>query len=300
MARPSCLSWLRRRGDTPLTGGEGSHRQGSDSDDKGKIRCSSAPRPSPRTPAWRLHSIVRSRRRTCCVHGSALRADQQPDSGSHPSGYLYDAGGHSCGIYNNPSRLWGSGDARDHQEAVPTPTAILWWTRKASTARDWSSWCRCRAVPGQGKNHVLRFPKYSISPTLAVGGTSQYRREISPRRRLCTHVPGRMKIIEEANYMRLFQVVPAVTGPVHLLKPRDDQGGSERFRSAGRTFEKPYQDFGGQKLADLEKLHGRDGRDRQIRREVIRIGGRRSFLGGKVNCNRRYGGWSDAASRQSA
>ncbi len=97
-----------------------------------------------------------------------------------------------CGIYNNPSRLGVQvmpetskklSDAHSNfvvdKEALPSVEQLVQVQRLC-----------------QGKVKIMccDFPKYSIVlPTLAVGGTARpiSAETLSPRRRLCTPVPGR-------------------------------------------------------------------------------------------------------------
>lgn len=81
-----------------------------------------------------------------------------------------------------------------HQKASPAPTAILVNERKRFPMGSWCRVQRTSAARTQGKNHVPRFPKYSIVlPTLVVveawNQYSQYRQILSPRAAMYS-VPG--------------------------------------------------------------------------------------------------------------
>ena len=165
-----------------------------------------------------------------------------------------------CGIYTNPSRLGVQvmpetikklSDAHSNfvvdKEALPSVEQLVQVQRLC-----------------QGKVKIMccDFPKYSIVlPTLAVGGTgtANIGGNIIPEEAAMYSRPWTdMKIIEECRegYFKWFPLLQALytfSNPVVIKAALNVLG------LPGGHLRKPYQDFGGQKLADLEKLMGEMG-----------------------------------------
>ena len=119
-----------------------------------------------------------------------------------------------------------------------------------------------RLCQGKVKIMCCDFPKYSIVlPTLAVGGTgtANIGGNIIPEEAAMYSRPWTdMKIIEECRegYFKWFPLLQALytfSNPVVIKAALNVLG------LPGGHLRKPYQDFGGQKLADLEKLMGEMG-----------------------------------------
>lgn len=165
-----------------------------------------------------------------------------------------------CGIYNNPSRLGVQimpetikrlSDAHPNfvvdKEALPNVEQLVQVQRLC-----------------QGKVKIMccDFPKYSIVlPTLAVGGTgtANIGGNIIPEEAALYSRPWTdMNIIEECreNYFKWFPLLQALytfSNPVVIKAALNILG------LPGGHLRKPYQDYAGTKLKDLENLMGEMG-----------------------------------------
>ena len=165
-----------------------------------------------------------------------------------------------CGIYNNPSRLGVQvmpetikklSDAHPNfvvdKEALPNVEQLVQVQRLC-----------------QGKVKIMccDFPKYSIVlPTLAVGGTgtANIGGNIIPEEAALYSRPWTdMKIIEECreNYFKWFPLLQELytfSNPVVIKAALNILG------LPGGHLRKPYQDYAGNKLKELENLMGEMG-----------------------------------------
>ncbi|MBP3700672.1 MAG: dihydrodipicolinate synthase family protein [Lachnospiraceae bacterium] len=165
-----------------------------------------------------------------------------------------------CGIYNNPSRLGVQvmpetikklSDAHENfvvdKEALPSVEQLVQVKRLCGD---------------KVKIMCCDYPKYSIViPTLGVGGTgtANIGGNIIPEEAALYSRPWTdMKIIEECreNYFKWFPLLQALytfSNPIVIKAALNILG------LPGGHLRKPYQEFGGQKLKDLETLMGEMG-----------------------------------------
>ncbi len=165
-----------------------------------------------------------------------------------------------CGIYNNPSRLAVQvmpetvkklSDTHKHfvvdKEAMPSVEQLVQVQRLCE---------------GKVKIMCCDYPKYSIVlPTLAVGGTgtANIGGNIIPEEAALYSRPWTdIKIMEEGRdsyfkWFPLLQQLYTFSNPVVIKAALRILG------LPGGHLRKPYQEYGGQKLADLEKMMGEMG-----------------------------------------
>lgn len=165
-----------------------------------------------------------------------------------------------CGIYNNPSRLGvqimpetikALSDKHAHfvvdKEALPSVEQLVQVQRLCGD---------------KIKIMCCDFPKYSIViPTLAVGGTgtANIGGNIIPQEAAAYSRPWTdMQIIEECRqgyfkWFPLLQMLYTFSNPVVIKAALRILG------LPGGHLRKPYQEYGGPKLAELEKLMGEMG-----------------------------------------
>lgn len=165
-----------------------------------------------------------------------------------------------CGIYNNPSRLGVQVTpesiyelSKKHEHFVVDKEALGSVEQLVQVQR------LCR---GKVKIMCCDFPKYSIVlPTLAVGGTgtANIGGNIIPEEAARYSRPWTsMEIIEECRteYFKWFPLLQALytfSNPIVIKAALNILG------LPGGHLRRPYQEFGGNKLKELEKLMGEMG-----------------------------------------
>lgn len=165
-----------------------------------------------------------------------------------------------CGIYNNPSRLGVQvlpetieKLSKKHENFVVDKEALPSVEQLVQVQR---------LCQGRVKIMCCDFPKYSIVlPTLAVGGTgtANIGGNIIPEEAALYSRPWTdMKIVEECreSYFKWFPLLQALytfSNPVVVKAALNILG------LPGGHLRRPYQDYGGAKLAELETLMGEMG-----------------------------------------
>ena len=247
-------------GDTADTGGEESDRQGSNlhgqRENSGIFQCFLPYHRGERGVCTVLREAG-SRRRG--IYRSALCSDQPASAHAHLDTCMGSVD-IPCGIYNNPSRLGVQvlpetikklSDA--HPNFVVDKEAMGSVEQLVQVQR---------LCEGKVKIMCCDFPKYSIViPTLAVGGTgtANIGGNIIPEEAALYSRPWTsMEIMEEcrANYFKWFPLLQALytfSNPVVI------KAALSHPWPAGRHLRKPYQEYTGQKLADLETMMGEMG-----------------------------------------
>lgn len=165
-----------------------------------------------------------------------------------------------CGIYNNPSRL-GVQVLPETIKKLSDAHSNFVVDKEAMGSVEQLVQVQ-RLCEGKVKIMCCDFPKYSIVlPTLAVGGTgtANIGGNIIPEEAALYSRPWTdMKIIEEcrAEYFKWFPLLQALytfSNPVVIKAALRILG------LPGGHLRKPYQEYIGQKFADLEKLMGEMG-----------------------------------------
>jgi 4-hydroxy-tetrahydrodipicolinate synthase len=165
-----------------------------------------------------------------------------------------------CGIYNNPSRLGVQVSPESihklserHENFVVDKEALGSVEQLVQVQR---------LCQGKVKIMCCDFPKYSIViPTLAIGGTgtANIGGNIIPEEAAKYSRPWTsMEIMEECReeyfkWFPLLQELYTFSNPIVIKAALNILG------LPGGHLRKPYQDFGGSKLAELEKLMGEMG-----------------------------------------
>jgi 4-hydroxy-tetrahydrodipicolinate synthase len=165
-----------------------------------------------------------------------------------------------CGIYNNPSRL-GVQIQPETIKALSDAHPNFVVDKEAMSSVEQLVQVQ-RLCQGKVKIMCCDFPKYSIVlPTLAVGGTgtANIGGNIIPEEAALYSRPWTsMEIIEEcrASYFKWFPLLQALytfSNPVVIKAALRILG------LPGGHLRKPYEEYTGQKLKDLEKLMGELG-----------------------------------------
>ena len=157
-----------------------------------------------------------------------------------------------CGIYNNPSRLG----------VQVTPESIYFVVDKEALGSVEQLVQVQRLCKGKVKIMCCDFPKYSIViPTLGIGGTgtANIGGNIIPEEAARYSRPWTsMEIIEECRE-EYFKWFPLLQELYTFSNPIVIKAALNLLGLPGGHLRKPYQDFGGSKLEELEKLMGEMG-----------------------------------------
>lgn len=165
-----------------------------------------------------------------------------------------------CGIYNNPSRL-GVQVMPETIKKLSDAHANFVVDKEALSSVEQLVQVQ-RLCQGKVKIMCCDFPKYSIVlPTLAVGGTgtANIGGNIIPEETALYSRPWTdMQIIEECResyfkWFPLLQQLYTFSNPVVIKAALNVLG------LPGGHLRKPYQDYGGTKLAELERIMGEMG-----------------------------------------